>query len=234
MRSRAFPVAPTSSRWCGTARRRSPTAGYEVPETLDELTALSDQIVADGGTPWCAGIESGVATGWPVTDWFEDFMLRLNGPEVYDQWVSHEIPFNDPKVEGRRRRRRLVPQEPRLHGWREQRQGDRHDEVPGRRRADRHRRLLHAPPGELLLGAVPGEARTVGPPDSGSDITYFYLPVANAGDPKVMLAPATSSLPAPTSPRRWDAILYATSNEYAVEMANSTRSCRPVTTSTPR
>ena len=73
-------------------------AGYEVPETLEELTALSDQIVADGGTPWCAGIESGVATGWPITDWFEDFMLRLNGPEVYDQWVNHEIPFNDPKV----------------------------------------------------------------------------------------------------------------------------------------
>ena len=72
--------------------------GYEIPETLEELTALSDQIVADGGTPWCAGIESGVATGWPITDWFEDFMLRINGPEVYDQWVNHEIPFNDPQV----------------------------------------------------------------------------------------------------------------------------------------
>ena len=72
--------------------------GYEIPETLGELTALSDQIVADGGIPWCVGIESGVATGWPITDWFEDFMLRLNGPDVYDQWVNHEIPFNDPQV----------------------------------------------------------------------------------------------------------------------------------------
>jgi alpha-glucoside transport system substrate-binding protein len=72
--------------------------GYKIPTTLDELTALSDKIVADGGTPWCAGIESGVATGWPITDWFEDFMLRINGPDVYDQWVNHEIPFNDPKV----------------------------------------------------------------------------------------------------------------------------------------
>ena len=25
-------------------------------------------------------------------------MLRLHGPAVYDQWVSHEIPFNDPRV----------------------------------------------------------------------------------------------------------------------------------------
>ena len=25
-------------------------------------------------------------------------MLRLEGEDVYDQWVNHEIPFNDPKV----------------------------------------------------------------------------------------------------------------------------------------
>ena len=72
--------------------------GYEIPTTLEELTALSDKIVADGGIPWCVGIESGVATGWPITDWFEDFMMRINGPDVYDQWVQHKIPFNDPKV----------------------------------------------------------------------------------------------------------------------------------------
>ena len=72
--------------------------GYEIPTTLEELKALSDQIVADGGTPWCVGAESGVATGWVLTDWMEDFMLRINGEEVYDQWVNHEIPFNDPKV----------------------------------------------------------------------------------------------------------------------------------------
>ncbi|KGM12964.1 ABC transporter substrate-binding protein [Cellulomonas bogoriensis] len=73
-------------------------AGYEIPETWDELLALSDQIVDDGGTPWCVGIESGDATGWPATDWLEDVMLRTAGPEVYDQWVDHEIPFNDPAV----------------------------------------------------------------------------------------------------------------------------------------
>jgi alpha-glucoside transport system substrate-binding protein len=72
--------------------------GYEIPTTIEELTALSDKIAADGGTPWCVGIESGVATGWVITDWFEDMMLRVNGPEVYDQWVQHTIPFNDPKV----------------------------------------------------------------------------------------------------------------------------------------
>ncbi len=73
-------------------------AGYKVPETWDDMLALSDQIVADGSTPWCVGFESGGATGWPATDWMEDIMLRTAGTETYDKWVAHEIPFNDPAV----------------------------------------------------------------------------------------------------------------------------------------
>ncbi|HSK55526.1 MAG TPA: ABC transporter substrate-binding protein [Jiangellales bacterium] len=73
-------------------------AGYEIPETWDDMIELSDQIVADGGVPWCAGIGSGDATGWPLTDWMEDVMLREHGPDVYDQWLNHDIPFNDPQV----------------------------------------------------------------------------------------------------------------------------------------
>ncbi|GAA4405851.1 ABC transporter substrate-binding protein [Fodinibacter luteus] len=76
--------------------------GYQVPTTWAELLTLSDKIAADNtdGTtkPWCAGIESGDATGWPATDWMEDVMLRTAGPETYDKWVNHEIPFNDPAV----------------------------------------------------------------------------------------------------------------------------------------
>ncbi len=73
-------------------------AGYEVPETMEELIALSEQIVADGETPWCIGLGSGAATGWPATDWVEDIMLRTQTPDVYDQWVSNEIPFDDERV----------------------------------------------------------------------------------------------------------------------------------------
>jgi alpha-glucoside transport system substrate-binding protein len=73
-------------------------AGYEVPTTFDELIDLSDQIVSDGSTPWCVGYESGGATGWPATDWMEDIVLRTGGTDVYDQWVSHEIPFDDPAI----------------------------------------------------------------------------------------------------------------------------------------
>ena len=73
-------------------------AGYEVPETMEDLLALSQQIVDDGGTPWCIGLGSGDATGWPATDWAEDLLLRLQSPEVYDGWVTNEIPFDDPRV----------------------------------------------------------------------------------------------------------------------------------------
>ncbi len=73
--------------------------GWTVPTTWDELTALSDEIASAGDMkPWCAGIESGEATGWPATDWLEDVLLREVGPDVYDQWVDHSIPFNDPQI----------------------------------------------------------------------------------------------------------------------------------------
>lgn len=72
--------------------------GYPIPQTWDELIALSDQMVADGIAPWSVTMESGTATGWYGTDWIEDVLLRTSGAEVYDQWVRHEIPFNDPKI----------------------------------------------------------------------------------------------------------------------------------------
>lgn len=73
-------------------------AGYAVPTTWEELNALEDRIIADGKAPWCIGLESGAASGWPGTDWIEDIMLRTAGPETYDQWWQHEIPWTDPAV----------------------------------------------------------------------------------------------------------------------------------------
>ena len=72
--------------------------GYEIPTTMEELIALSDQMVADGNTPWCIGVESGNATGWTATDWMEDLMLRTTTPENYDRWVTNDLPFNSPEV----------------------------------------------------------------------------------------------------------------------------------------
>ena len=79
--------------------------GYEVPETWDDLVALTEQMASDiggdaGRAPWCIGIEAADATGWVATDWIEDIMLRLHGPDVYDQWVAGELPFASDEVRG--------------------------------------------------------------------------------------------------------------------------------------
>ncbi len=73
-------------------------AGYTIPETYDDLVALTEEIQSTGTTPWCFGIESEAATGWPATDWVENLMVINNGADTYNQWVNHEIPFDDPAV----------------------------------------------------------------------------------------------------------------------------------------
>ena len=73
-------------------------AGYVVPETWEEMLALTQQIADDGDTAWCIGIESGAATGWVATDWMENIMLRTTSLENYDKWVTGELPFASPEV----------------------------------------------------------------------------------------------------------------------------------------
>lgn len=72
--------------------------GITVPTTWDEMFAAADAIAAAGVKPFCGGIESGGATGWPSTDWLEQIVLRTAGGDVYDKWVSHEIPFDSPEI----------------------------------------------------------------------------------------------------------------------------------------
>lgn len=73
-------------------------AGYQDPKTLDELLTLTQTIKSQGKTPWCIAAESGAATGWPITDWIEDLVLRFAGPENYDKWVKGQLKFNSPEI----------------------------------------------------------------------------------------------------------------------------------------
>ena len=60
--------------------RTSRMRATKCPRPWKSCKALTEQIVADGGTPWCIGLGSGGATGWPATDWVEDMMLRTQRP----------------------------------------------------------------------------------------------------------------------------------------------------------
>jgi alpha-glucoside transport system substrate-binding protein len=75
-------------------------AGYTAPKSLDELNTLTEKIKTDGTAkaPWCAGIGSEAATGWPATDWFEDLIMRYGGVDGYNKWVKHETKFDSPLV----------------------------------------------------------------------------------------------------------------------------------------
>ncbi|MGI9621970.1 MAG: ABC transporter substrate-binding protein, partial [Acidimicrobiales bacterium] len=72
--------------------------GLTVPQTLGELTALVEELQAEGVTPWCLGIEAQAATGWVATDWTEEMVLRLAGPETYDAWIEGVTEFADSSI----------------------------------------------------------------------------------------------------------------------------------------
>jgi len=73
--------------------------GYPIPESIPELEQLTDQIKADGNTPWCMGIQDpAAASGWPATDWFETLFMKYFGVDAYNQWLTHEIPFDSDQV----------------------------------------------------------------------------------------------------------------------------------------
>jgi alpha-glucoside transport system substrate-binding protein len=76
-------------------------AGYPAQvKDIPALEQLTDKIKADGGTPWCMGVQDpGGASGWPATDWFETLIMKQNGADVYNQWVQHKIPFSSPQVQ---------------------------------------------------------------------------------------------------------------------------------------
>ncbi len=76
------------------------TANYgdSTPATYDDLTAALASNASKAQAQWCLGIESGAASGWPGTDWIEDFVLRQSGPDVYNQWWQGKVKWSSPEI----------------------------------------------------------------------------------------------------------------------------------------
>jgi alpha-glucoside transport system substrate-binding protein len=75
--------------------------GWTVPTTWADLMTLSGKIAAKmsgASKPWCGGIGSGTASGWPATDWLEEAVLGTYGGSVYDDWISHKLTFASPQI----------------------------------------------------------------------------------------------------------------------------------------
>jgi alpha-glucoside transport system substrate-binding protein len=73
------------------------TANYDgtVPANWDEVMAVSPD---PAESLFCIGFESAADSGWPGTDWIEDFVIRQSGPEVYDSWVAGTTKWTDPAI----------------------------------------------------------------------------------------------------------------------------------------
>jgi alpha-glucoside transport system substrate-binding protein len=74
--------------------------GYTVPATWDQLAALTHKAAGSGGSPapWCLGLESPAASGWPGTDWIEDILLHQSGPAVYQNWADGQLSWTSAPV----------------------------------------------------------------------------------------------------------------------------------------
>lgn len=91
-----YKAANKGTVWYNPAQFKADT--LPIPATWDDLIKLSDHLAGAGKYPWSMGVESGAATGWAATDWVAEIYLNESGPDSYDKWVSHQIPWTDPSI----------------------------------------------------------------------------------------------------------------------------------------
>src|SRR5207302_6549853 len=87
-----FKVSNKSLYWYNVPAFK--TAGVKPPKTWAQLTAAA-RTLKSSGTPaysLCG------ASGWTLTDLFENIYLRSFGPAKYDALTTHKIKWTDPSV----------------------------------------------------------------------------------------------------------------------------------------
>lgn len=74
--------------------------GIDVPATYADLVADLGKIQSTTGkAPFCAGWNSGTASGWPGADFLAEVVLSSAGPDAYDAWVKGDTKFTDPAID---------------------------------------------------------------------------------------------------------------------------------------
>lgn len=80
--------------WFNPNKYTGPRAG-----TWAQLTSWAQGVAAQGRTPWCLGIESGAATGWPAANELVDALfVRKYGPALATQWEQGKLKWTSPQV----------------------------------------------------------------------------------------------------------------------------------------
>jgi alpha-glucoside transport system substrate-binding protein len=74
--------------------------GIDVPKTYDDLVSDIGKVqAATGKPPFCAGWNSGTASGWPGADFLAEVVLSSAGAKTYDAWVKGDTKFTDPAID---------------------------------------------------------------------------------------------------------------------------------------
>jgi alpha-glucoside transport system substrate-binding protein len=91
-----FKAANKGTVWYNPAQFQS--NNYTIPTSWQDMITLSINIASSGKYPWSMGVESGAASGWPSADWVAQIFANQAGPDQYDKWVKHTIPWTDASV----------------------------------------------------------------------------------------------------------------------------------------
>jgi len=68
------------------------------PKTFDELLALNPNQYGGAKNIFCAGFESGAASGWPASDQIDNIIMRQSGDQIYTNWIQGKVKFTDPAI----------------------------------------------------------------------------------------------------------------------------------------
>jgi alpha-glucoside transport system substrate-binding protein len=65
------------------------------PKTFDDLLAIQPPA---GAKLFCAGFESGDASGWPASDQIDNIIMRQSGEKVYTDWINGKQKWTSPEI----------------------------------------------------------------------------------------------------------------------------------------
>jgi alpha-glucoside transport system substrate-binding protein len=67
------------------------------PATFDDLLAINPSQYG-AQKLFCAGLESGAASGWPASDQIDNIIMRQNDATFYTNWIQGKVKFTDPQI----------------------------------------------------------------------------------------------------------------------------------------
>lgn len=67
------------------------------PTTFDQLLAINPSQYG-AQKLFCAGLESGSASGWPASDQIDNIIMRQNDATFYTNWIQGKVKFTDPQI----------------------------------------------------------------------------------------------------------------------------------------